>query len=667
MDRDEFITFILISIAIFAGWYFIAVPMLELDQAPQQKQGDQSTSKQAEPRGDQQPTTPAEEQKQDEKPGEESPGEEPELQPVEGEKPGSEDAAEDKEGGKKIEVTRDLTLENEDIRTTWTNQGAGIVKSVLKKYKASDGEEGERADLTLLKDFQKGRYGEVLESVVIASGGVSEKYTTADLVYRVAEKGERRIVFRGLIGDKLEVRKALSIPESGYHVEVDYTFYNRTDKPMNLQYNLRGASGIVREKSESQYLGIRVGLRTGDEYDTTFYGPGDMPATNESAGLTWGAVVSHYFAAVTLPDDDDWIKELRCRPVTPTRLKQGEGRWEDMGGRGASAARGYPAPEVVLVSAETELSAGGTLTRAHRFVMTPKDEEVLKGYGAGLTQLIYFGWIPFLSRFMLGVLRWFHYLIPNYGVAIILLTLVVRGGLHPLTRKSQVSMAKMRKLQPKIQELQDKYDDRQKLGREQMKLYSKYGVSPMSGCLPLLLQLPIFVSLYGALRAAIELRLAGFLWIQDLSRPDTLFQLPVDLPLFGSEFHLLPFLAAGAMYMNQKLMQTSSGDNPQAQMQQTMMKFMPVFLLFVFYNLPSGLTLYITTSMGLGMVQQWLVRRHVADLKLKPVDEEDSSGGSGETRADSGKKGQSGLFGRFMEWVERQQKESQQLGGGDNK
>ena len=248
----------------------------------------------------------------------------------------------------------------------------------------------------------------------------------------------------------------------------------------------------------------------------------------------------------------------------------------------------------------------------------------------------------------------------------ILLTLVVRGGLYPLTRKSQISMAKMQKLQPKIEELREKYgDDSQKMGREQMKLFRKYGVSPMSGCLPLLLQFPIFIALYGALRAAIELRQAGFLWIADLSRPDTLFALPFDLPIFGHQFNLLPFLAAGAMYMNQKLMHRPSGGGAQAEMQQTMMKFMPVFLLLVFYQLPSGLTLYITTSMGVGMAQQWLIRRHVKDIKLKPVDQEDSSGGSSSGGGSGGAQKPGGLFGRLMKWVEEQEKESRQLGGGN--
>jgi len=226
--------------------------------------------------------------------------------------------------------------------------------------------------------------------------------------------------------------------------------------------------------------------------------------------------------------------------------------------------------------------------------------------------------IPGLSRGMMWLLQKLA-AVGNYGVAIIILVVMVRIVLHPLTRRSQVSMAKMQKLTPKMQKLKEKYaDDKDTLNKEMMKLYKEQGATPLLGCLPMFLQMPIWIALWTALRASVELRHAAFLpfWLTDLAAPDRLFTWTADLPLIGHSLNLLPVLLTVAMFLQTKLNPQMSGQAPaatkdQAQ-QQKMMKFMmPVMMLFIFYNMPSGLNLYIMTSTFAGVTEGFFIRKHI--------------------------------------------------------
>ena len=207
----------------------------------------------------------------------------------------------------------------------------------------------------------------------------------------------------------------------------------------------------------------------------------------------------------------------------------------------------------------------------------------------------------------------------NYGVAIIVLVLLVRLCLHPLTKKSQVSMMKMQKLQPQIQKLRDKYgDDKETLNKEMMRIYKEQGAKPLLGCLPMLLQMPILIALFTGINASVQLRHAAFLpmWITDLAAPDRLFTWSRSLPLIGQSFNLLPVLLCVAMFFQTKMNPQMSGQQPasseQAAQQQKMMKYMmPGMMLVFFYKAASGLTLYFMASTAAGVVDQWAVRRHI--------------------------------------------------------
>jgi len=205
----------------------------------------------------------------------------------------------------------------------------------------------------------------------------------------------------------------------------------------------------------------------------------------------------------------------------------------------------------------------------------------------------------------------------NYGVAIIILVLLVRLILHPLTKKSQVSMMRVQKLAPEIQKIKEKYaNDKSAQNKEMMEVYKKQGSAPLMGCLPMFLQMPIWIALYTGLNAAVELRHASFLpfWITDLAAPDALFTWSNPLPLIGASFNLLPVLLAIAMFVQQKFSPQSAqaAASPQAQQQQKMMKYLfPGMMVVFFYKAPSGLTLYIMASTFAGVLDQYFVRKYI--------------------------------------------------------
>ncbi len=241
----------------------------------------------------------------------------------------------------------------------------------------------------------------------------------------------------------------------------------------------------------------------------------------------------------------------------------------------------------------------------------PKDHDSLEKLNLGLEHIIDFGFFSIIARPLFWVLKFFYRFLGNYGWAIILLTIVVRIPFIPILNKGQKSMKKLQELQPKMGEIKEKYKkDPQKMQAEMMELYKKYKVNPMSGCLPMVLQIPVFFALYKVLLIAIELRGAPFMfWITDLSGPDTLFgHFPSWLPLLaGSAVGPLPIVMGITMVIQQKMTPTA-GDPKQAKM----MMLMPIVFTFMFLNFASGLVLYWLTNNILSIIQQFFVNRKIS-------------------------------------------------------
>lgn len=237
----------------------------------------------------------------------------------------------------------------------------------------------------------------------------------------------------------------------------------------------------------------------------------------------------------------------------------------------------------------------------------PQDISRLKQSKLGFEGIVHYGSFDFISSALLSILRLFHHLTHNWGAAIILLSVFVFFFLYPLTVKQMRSMKQMQALQPHIEALRKTHKDNpQRMQKETMELYRRHKANPFGGCLPIILQIPIFVGLFQALSRSIVLKGSQFLWIKDLAEADKLFVLTSVLPFIGREINLLPILMAVTMLFQQKLSLKAGGASKEALQQQKMMTLMmPVMFCFIFYHLPSGLSLYYLVNTLLSTLLQW--------------------------------------------------------------
>lgn len=245
------------------------------------------------------------------------------------------------------------------------------------------------------------------------------------------------------------------------------------------------------------------------------------------------------------------------------------------------------------------------------YYIGPEKTDVLSEYKLGfegIKRYYKFGLFDNIAKLIDWIMRLLFKIIPNWGVSIILVSIIIYYSMYPLTARGMASMKKMQLLQPKIQALKEKYEKNpQKLNQEMLELYRKEKINPLGGCFPILLQMPVFVGLYQVLWRNVDFKGAGFLWIKDLSQPDRLFLLKFDLPVIGNEINLLPILMVFIMFFQQKFSSKNMvlTDPMQIQQQKMMTTIMPIFLGFIFYKFASGLTLYFTMFYIFSTLTQW--------------------------------------------------------------
>jgi len=314
---------------------------------------------------------------------------------------------------------------------------------------------------------------------------------------------------------------------------------------------------------------------------------------HEDVAVGWVAVKSQYFTMVLTPTSTSNVTGVTYGTVDLTPADH------------PPVVRGLTATADVPITRGAE----GVASCAFTWYAGPKDYGRLAALGKHQEELMDFGTPMDFYSGLFGVMLWhslnfFYRLIPNYGVAIILVTIALKIIFWPIQAKSIQSMKAMQKFQPLMNKLREKYkDEPQKLNAEMMKLYKEHKINPFSGCLPMLVQLPVLIAFYRVLLNAIALRGASFLWIKDLSQPDTIFMVA------GLPINPLPVAMTAGTFFQQKM--TPTGGDPQ---QQKMMMFMPVMMLFFFYNLAAGLTLYYTLQQLLSLLQQWRsMRQRKAD------------------------------------------------------
>jgi len=338
---------------------------------------------------------------------------------------------------------------------------------------------------------------------------------------------------------------------------------------------------LVDLKDESSYN--RSQLATGEKGSRTLFDLSDLQKTPRifKPPLDWVGYGDNFFLQALIPLEEQGYE------VIPRVL---------------DAARGLM--QVVYLTEPFQLGGGQEKTFKLRLYIGPKELDHLDQAEHHLAAAVDYGWFWFLAKPAVYVMKWFYNYVHNYGVAIILLTILIKIIFWPLTQKSFQSMQAMKKIQPKIAQVREKYkDDREKLNQELMGLYKTYKVNPMGGCLPMLLQIPVFIALYNMLNAAVELRHEPFIWwINDLTAPDRL-DIGIPIPYLGG-IPVLTLLMGASMFAQQK-MTPSSGDPRQEQI----MLLMPLIFTVFFINFPSGLVLYWLVNNILSIVQQYWINR----------------------------------------------------------
>ncbi len=276
--------------------------------------------------------------------------------------------------------------------------------------------------------------------------------------------------------------------------------------------------------------------------------------------------------------------------------------------------------QIDVTAGAESVAPGATVEVTNRLFAGAKEVHLLDRYASELNiplfdRAIDFGWFYFLTRPIFLILEFFNRILGNFGLAIMLLTVIIKGIFFPLANKSYRAMSKMKLLQPEMEKLREKYgDDRQKLAAAMMELYKKSGANPLAGCLPIVVQIPVFFALYKVLFITIEMRHAPFFgWIQDLSAPDptSIFNLfgllPFAAPAFLPHLGLWPVIMGGTMFLQQQL-----NPQPADPIQARIFLFMPLIFTFMLGSFASGLVIYWAWNNLLSIAQQWVIMRQAA-------------------------------------------------------
>jgi YidC/Oxa1 family membrane protein insertase len=402
-------------------------------------------------------------------------------------------------------------------------------------------------------------------------------------------------------GSKIE--KQLTFYADKYHVDIEISIMNTYELILTNEYQVGWINGLPANEANisEDYSYSEAYTSMGGEVESYVINSEDKIEDRSLNGKTeWAAIRTKYFIAALIPENSENILGVTFN------------------------GKGIKSKKVIQRQYNTFLNVStyqkNNVKDRYKLYMGPLDHSILSDYKSGIEDLIMSrGWYerifrPF-SLIILKLFKLFQSFIPNYGIVIILFSILVKIVVYPLTKKSYKSMREMSKVQPLMNELREKYkSDPQRLNREMMKLYKEHHINPLGGCIPMLLQMPLLVALFIVFRSTIQLRGAMFIpgWINDLSAPDTLALLPFSLPLYGNQFNLLPLLMAGTMIFQSKM----TMKDPK---QKAMVYLMPIFMLLIFNQFPSGLNLYYTLFNLWTIVQQKFIERGKGEEKLAPI------------------------------------------------
>ena len=465
---------------------------------------------------------------------------------------------------KTITVTTDvLTLSIDTV-------GGDVIHADLNEYSA----ELDSADSFVLLKNEPGHQF-IAQSGLVGPQGIDlsstnrPAYAVSADSFTLADGQDELRVPMTFSANGLEYTKTFILKRGSYAIDVEYNVVNNSGNNAtfgmyaHLRQNLLDAGGSITMPT------YRGGAYSTEETRYKKYSFEDMQDRNLSINLPdgqgWAAMIQHYFASAWIPRNEPGTN-LYTRVI---------GNLGDIGVR---------MPNKTIAS-------GDSAQMSATLWVGPKLQDQMAEVAPNLDLVVDYGWLWFIAKPLHSLLSLIQGLVSNWGIAIICLTFIVRGAMYPLTKAQYTSMAKMRMLQPKLQAMRERIgDDRQRMSQEMMELYKKEKVNPLGGCLPLILQMPIFIALYWALMESVELRHSPFFgWIHDLSAQDP--------------YYILPLLMGASMFLIQKMSPTTVTDP----MQQKIMTFMPVMFTFFFLFFPSGLVLYWLVSNIVTLIQQTLI------------------------------------------------------------
>ena len=485
---------------------------------------------------------------------------------------------------REIPVLPPVVLENDALRLEISPVGAVVTKATLKAFAQNLGEVSEdNPAVTMAFDVPLGRLTGV--------PGVDEA-----TVFAVSTNEETKALSFVAGG----VTRTYSL-DANYGLKLEETFAEGCRATGANGLSL----GLVRRSKDNETLAVDSWKADGKGGEVVHHDDDDsvlkpLLTGAVGGGCSCGAAKvrpdAPEFSRAEIAGAQDWIA-LKNRFFVTALVKSSQGN----AGFTAEVGRKMDSELYVADSVSATVSfSDGVEARTTEFFIGPKKQALL--WDKGMKDVMEFGWWRWLCYPVVKLLNLFHAVIPNYGVAIILLTVLVRLVFWPLTRKSTEGMKKMQEIQPLLKELQAKFKDNpQRLQQETFALYREKKVNPLSSCLPMLVQIPVFFALYKVLGASVELRHASFLWIADLAEPEGLF---ASWFPFGG-LNILPILMAATMYLQSKLTPTA-GDASQQRMMQIVM---PLMMLWMFYNFAAALSLYWTLSQVMSIVQMWMIRR----------------------------------------------------------
>lgn len=499
-------------------------------------------------------------------------------------------------------------LENSELRLTLSTHGGSLVRAVLKNYPLTAEDDSESVYMNF-EDQPSLSYQDL-------------PGLCANSNFELVEGSPNSALFRATSSYGLVLEREYSLAADGYLLIVNDTWSVEGESALQIEgakiqlgwmeslpniSEMRGMMFLGVDSLSSGGRGVRHwGRRIDGFFDDAAEEAGTrslpmsiaMDPWKGDNDMDWIAVKNKYFAQILTPSTVAKRGEIRA-DRKPTRSESATSEIRD--GRVELKRVG-----AALVMEDQVVSPSQPVEWSYSCYIGPKKLSALRELANHKVDVMQLGWLGSIGKILLTMLNGIYTVVPNYGLAIIILTFIIKLIFWPITHKGMQGMRRMQEMQPEMNAIKEKYkDDRQKQQQEMARLWKEHKINPIGGCLPMIVQIPVFIALFTVLRSAIELRFAEFLWISDLSEPEQLFSFGFSLPFLGEYFNLLPVLMAVTMWLQQK-MTPSAGD---AQQQKMMAIVMPIMIFVMLYNFPSGLILYWTTNQIATIVGQTISKR----------------------------------------------------------